>query len=194
METVNIHIDIDKITIFVYWNPAIYPLLGTLYGSALLIVLSEKNVVYHSDSGVKHPGFRSCLESYYFDPQINMHIVSLDIFLLHLSAPFFCCFVFRAETTCGFLDFKHIFWLKKVKMKVAQSFLTLCNPMDYTVNSLGQNTGVSTLPLLQGIFPTRGSNPGFPHCRRILYQLTHKGSSRLLEWVACLFSSGSSWP
>ena len=79
-------------------------------------------------------------------------------------------------------------------MKVAQSFLTLCKPMDYTVNSLGQNTGVSTLPLLQGIFPTHGSNPGFPHCRWILYQLTQKGSSRILEWVACLFSSGSSRP
>ena len=32
------------------------------------------------------------------------------------------------------------------------------------------------LSLLQGIFPTQGSNPGLPHCRRILYQLSHKGS------------------
>ena len=30
--------------------------------------------------------------------------------------------------------------------------------------------------LLQGIFPTQGSNPGLPHCRRILYRLSHKGS------------------
>ena len=30
--------------------------------------------------------------------------------------------------------------------------------------------------LLQGIFPTQGSNPGLPHCRRILYQLSHQGS------------------
>ena len=37
--------------------------------------------------------------------------------------------------------------------------------------SLGQNTGVGSLSLLQGIFPTQGSNPGLPHCRRILYQL-----------------------
>ena len=43
-------------------------------------------------------------------------------------------------------------------------------------NSPGQNTGVGSLSLLQGIFPTQGSNPGFPHCRRILYQLSHKGS------------------
>ena len=51
-------------------------------------------------------------------------------------------------------------------------------------NSLGQNTGVGSLSLLQGIFPTQGSNPGFPHCRQILYQLSHKGIPRILEWVA----------
>ena len=61
-------------------------------------------------------------------------------------------------------------------------------------NSPGQNTGVGSLSLLQGIFPTQGSNPGLPHCRQILYQLSHKGSPRTLEWVAYPFSSGSSWP
>ena len=45
-------------------------------------------------------------------------------------------------------------------------------------NSLGQNTGMGSLSLLQGIFPTQGLNPGLPHCRRILYQLSHKGSPR----------------
>jgi len=43
-------------------------------------------------------------------------------------------------------------------------------------NSPGQNTGVGSLSLLQGIFPTQGSNPCLLHCRRILYQLSHKGS------------------
>ena len=42
--------------------------------------------------------------------------------------------------------------------------------------SPGQNIGVGSLSLLQGIFPTQGSNPGLPHCRRILYQLSHKWS------------------
>ena len=40
-------------------------------------------------------------------------------------------------------------------------------------NSPGQNTGVGSLFLLQGIFPTQGLNPGLPHCRWILYQLSH---------------------
>ena len=51
-------------------------------------------------------------------------------------------------------------------------------------NSPGQNTEVGSLSLLQGIFPTQGSNPGLLHCRWILYQLSHKGSPRILEWVA----------
>ena len=61
-------------------------------------------------------------------------------------------------------------------------------------NSPGQNTGVGSLSLLQGIFPTQGSNPGLPHCRQILYQLSHQGSPSILEWVAYPFSSRSSWP
>ena len=48
--------------------------------------------------------------------------------------------------------------------------------------SPGQNTGVGSLSLLQGIFPTQGLNPGLWHCRWILYRLSHKGSLRILEW------------
>ena len=48
-------------------------------------------------------------------------------------------------------------------------------------NSPGQNAGAGSFPLLQGIFPTQGSNPGLPHCRWILYQLSHQGSPRILE-------------
>ena len=58
-------------------------------------------------------------------------------------------------------------------------------------NSPGQNTGVGRLSLLQGIFPTQGLNLGLPHCGQFLYQLSHKGSPRILEWVAYPFSSGN---
>ena len=61
-------------------------------------------------------------------------------------------------------------------------------------NSPGQNTGVGSLSLLQRIFPTQELDPGLPHCGQILYQLSHQGSPRILEWVACPFFSGSSWP
>ena len=61
-------------------------------------------------------------------------------------------------------------------------------------NSPCQNTGVGSLSLFQGIYPTQGLNPGLPHCRQILYQLSHRRSPRILEWVAYPFSSGSSLP
>ena len=48
-------------------------------------------------------------------------------------------------------------------------------------NSPGQNTVVGSLFFLQGVFPTQGLNPGVPHGRRILYQLSHKGSPGILE-------------
>ena len=66
---------------------------------------------------------------------------------------------------------------------VAQSCLTLCDSMDCTPpgssnhgDSPGKNTGVGCYALLQGIFPTQGSNLGLPHCRWILYHLSHQGS------------------
>ena len=75
---------------------------------------------------------------------------------------------------------------EKKKHKVAQSWLTLSNPKD----SPGQNTGVGSLSLLQGIFSTQGLNPGLLHCRQILYQLSHKkpentgeGSLSLLQGI-----------
>ena len=71
-------------------------------------------------------------------------------------------------------------------MKVTQSCPTLWN-------SPGQNR-VGSLSLLHVIFPTQGLNPGIPHCRWILYQLSHKGSPRILEWVAYPFSRGYSQP
>jgi len=74
----------------------------------------------------------------------------------------------------------------EVKVKVTQSCLTLCDP--------GQNTGVGSLSLLQGIFPTQKSNRGLPHCRWVLYQVSHQESPRILEWVAYPFCSGFHFP
>ena len=57
-------------------------------------------------------------------------------------------------------------------------------------NSPGKNTGVCTLSLLQGVFPTEGSNPGLPHCRPILYQLSPEiqGKYCLPLGLACCVS------
>ena len=69
--------------------------------------------------------------------------------------------------------------------EVTQSCPILCHPMDCRPpgssvhgDSTGKNTGVGRHFLLQGIFPTQGSNPGLQHCRQTLYPLSHQGSPR----------------
>ena len=80
-----------------------------------------------------------------------------------------------------------------------QSCPTLCDPKGCSTpgssvsgDSAGKNTGVGCHALLQGFFPTQGSNPGLLHCRQILYQLSHQGSPRIMECVVYSFSRGSS--
>ena len=79
------------------------------------------------------------------------------------------------------VDFKTI--LSSALFLVAQSCPTLWDPP-------GQNTGVGRLSLLQGLFHTQGLNPGLPHCKQILYQLSHReaqeywhGSLSFLQWI-----------
>ena len=71
-----------------------------------------------------------------------------------------------------------IYWKPyyKVKVKVIQSCPTLCDPMDCIVHGILQARILQwvAFPFSRGIFPTQGSNPGLPHCRWILYQLSHK--------------------
>ena len=71
-------------------------------------------------------------------------------------------------------------------------------PWTHPWNSPGQNTGVDSLFLLQGIFPTQGSNTGLPHCRQILYQLSCQG--RQCQYQLCILKNslisltlGSEW-
>ena len=75
---------------------------------------------------------------------------------------------------------------------VARSCLILSDPMDCSPpgssvhgDSPGKNTGVGCPALLQGIFPTQGSNPGLPYCRRILSCLNYEGRP--------LSTPGTSW-
>ena len=85
----------------------------------------------------------------------------------------------------------------KVKMKVIQSYLILCNlkdcsPPGSSVHGILQARILEWVAccLLHVIFPTQGWRLGF----QILYHLSHQGSPRILEWVAYPFSRGSSPP
>ena len=74
------------------------------------------------------------------------------------------------------------FWylsLNLVTWKLLSCVWLFATPWTSPWNSPGQNTGVGSLSLLQGIFPIQRLNPGLLHCRRILYQLSHKGSPSL---------------
>ena len=82
----------------------------------------------------------------------------------------------------------------KVKWKSLSHVQLFAIPWTIQYMDFSKSECWSSLSLLQGIFPTQGSNPGLPHCRQILYQLSHKGSPRILEWVAYPFSGKSSWP
>ena len=85
---------------------------------------------------------------------------------------------------------------------VAQSCLTLCDPMDCSpqgsfVHRILQARILEwvAVPFSSGSSqPTDQTHPGLPHCRWILYQLRHQGSPRILEWVAYPFSRGLSQP
>ena len=92
----------------------------------------------------------------------------------------------RREQTCVCQGAGEV-WIESLVLAVlclvAQSCPTLCDPMDCSLpgssvhgDSPGKNAGVGCHALLQGLFPTQGLNPGLPHCRWILYQLSHKGS------------------
>ena len=69
------------------------------------------------------------------------------------------------------------------EVKVAQSCPTLCDPIDHTVHGILQARILEwvAFPSSRGIFPTHGSNPGLPHCRWILYQLSYRGSPSKME-------------
>ena len=77
--------------------------------------------------------------------------------------------------------------MKKVKWKWTSFSRVWLFAMPWTVESMEfsrpEYWEKDSLSLLQGIYPTWGSNPGLPHCRRILYRLSHKESPRILEWV-----------
>ena len=99
-----------------------------------------------------------------------------------------------------FLSFLYLYWYSLYFLLILFTWfpLVLCETESCSVvsnslrphglyspwNFLGQNTGMGNLSLLQGIFPTQGSNSGLLHCRQTLYQLSHKGSPEVLEWVA----------
>ena len=103
-----------------------------------------------------------------------------------------CCFWSMSLNILNFLNWRKVLTQKnlscwsEVKWKSLSHVWLFVTPwaIHSPWNSPGQNTGVGSLSLLQGIFSVQGLNPGLLQCRKILYQLSHKGNRRILEWVA----------
>ena len=81
---------------------------------------------------------------------------------------------------------QNVLLFELLKVKVAQSDSLGPHGPFSPWNTQGQNTGVGTHCLFQRIFSTQGSNPGLPHCRQMLYRLSHQGST-ITEY--CSFQS-----
>ena len=83
--------------------------------------------------------------------------------------------------------------LEHLNVKVAQSCLTLCDPMDCVVHGIFQARILAWVacPFSRGIFPTQGSNPGLPHFQVDFSQAepsgkpknTGVGSLSLFQWI-----------
>ena len=119
---------------------------------------------------------------------IYIYTPTIPKFTLCLVLVFFSC---SPPSICMLLQIQLYNQLNCCKAQVLGSSLKdlrLCESHSVVSNSLqphglyspwncpGQNTGVGSLSLLQGIFPTQGLNSGLPHYRWILYQLSHMGS------------------
>ena len=96
----------------------------------------------------------------------------------------------RCKQTWLLVCLKQIVYIshKYMCVSVSQSCPTLCDPMDYSPpgysvhgDSPGKNAGVGCHALHQGVFPTQGWNRGLPHCRQILYHLSHQGEKISLK-------------
>ena len=129
----------------------------------------------------------SCMSCLCIFETNSLPVALLAIIFSHSEGCLFTRFVFSKDT-CA------LCW-------VAQSCLTLCDPMDCSLpgssvhrDSPGKNNGVGC-PSSRGIFQTQRSNLGLPHCRQIIY---HQGATREVQeyWggVAYPFPRGSSWP
>ena len=118
---------------------------------------------------------------------------------MFISNLFSCCVSRNWIYSCRESGFIRGKWKKE--SEVAQSCPTLCDPMDCSlpgssVHGIFQakGTGVGCHFLLQGIFPTQGSNLGLLHCRQTLYRLSHQGSQNI-KILRTEFSSslGNAW-
>ena len=96
----------------------------------------------------------------------------------------------RSQTGTWRRDITYMKIIEEIwKWKLLSHVQLFVTPTDYTVRGILQNTGAGSLFLLQGIFPTQGLNPGLPHCRWILYYLSHIASNYWSVILSTVYAS-----
>ena len=138
-----------------------------------------------------------CLMAIFISWLVKYHFFSIDV-LMFLKLMLEILIAFQILRNVHFIRNDKILFLELLQHQVTPSISESHSVVSDSLQPYGlyrpwnspcESTGVGSLSLLQRIFPTQGSNPGLLHCRHILYQLSHKGSPRILEWVAYTFSS-----
>ena len=119
------------------------------------------------------------------------HAHSLPVRLGRSKILIFLCILTQSPPSSQISSYR----LKRNEVKVAQWCPTLWDPKDYTSpwNSPGQNSGVGSVSLLQGICLTQGLNQSLLHCRWILYQLSYQGGPYRLKTFKCAFLAMTSF-
>ena len=107
----------------------------------------------------------------------------------------------RVPCAFWYVLISYMFFSCAVLCLVTQSSLTLCDPVNCSLpgssvhgDSPGKHAGVGYHALLQGDLPNPGIEPRSPALQQIIYQLSHQGRPRIVDWVAYPFSRGSSQP
>ena len=129
--------------------------------------------IWHN-APVKSPGLRFYGEFCFFLNKIhpfnrNWTILMFNLFLVIMGS---CIW----QRICDLHPYCHSYCHSESESHSVMSDSLWSDGLYSPWYSTGQNIGVGSLSLLQGIFPTQGLNPGLLHCRQILYQLSHKWS------------------
>ena len=126
-------------------------------GILLLSQIFNQSSYFYLKTRISTSRINCCIQFPSFSILLQNSLLPVQVFEFYL----FKCYVMLCYVTL------HCIMLCYVKVT------QLCPTWDFP----GQNIGVCSCSLLHGIFPNQGLNSGLPHCKWILYQLSHQGSS-----------------
>ena len=104
--------------------------------------------------------------------------------VIYISVPLFSPLIPQTEHADGGWGSGEVKSLSRAQL-FATPWIVACTKLLRPWDFQGKSTGVGCHFLLQGIFPTQGSNPGLSHCGQMLYRLRHQGSPGQFTLLLC---------